>query len=90
MKKFYIVLILLLIISCGTASDVIKLSSNEQMVIAKDPWGEGHGGLELKAITKATEYCGEKGLKILSTEKTGASGWTGTSVTITFKCVSDE
>ena len=55
------------------------------MVIAKYPWGEGHGGLELKAITRATEFCGEKGLKILSTEKTGASGWTATAVTITFQ-----
>ena len=90
MKKFYIVLILLLIISCGTASDVIKLHNNENMVIAKDDWGESHGGLEIKAITKAAEYCGEKRLKIIDTEKTGAAGWTGTSVTIRFQCVTDE
>jgi hypothetical protein len=90
MKKFYVVLILLLIISCGTASNVIKLNKNEFMVIAKDEWGESHGGLELKAITKATDFCGEKGLKIIDTEKTGAAGWTGTSVTIRFQCVTDE
>ena len=90
MKIFYIVFILVLIISCGTASDVIRLHNNENMVIAKDAWGEDHGGLELKAIRKATEYCGEKRLKIIDTEKTGAAGWTGTSVTIRFQCVTDE
>ena len=49
--------------------------------------GEDHGGLELKAISKASMFCGERGLKIIDTEKTGAAGWTGTSVTIRFQCI---
>ena len=90
MKILCIILLFLFIFSCGTASDVIRLHNNENMVIAKDAWGEDHGGLELKAINKATEYCGEKRLKIIDTEKTGAAGWTGTSVTITFQCVTED
>lgn len=70
---------------------LIKLNKNEYMVIAKDELGgESHGGLEMKAITKATEFCGEKGLKIIDTDKTGDAGWTATSVTIKFRCLTDE
>jgi hypothetical protein len=87
MKRTVIILLLLFITSCGTASDVIKLHNSENMVVAKDAWGEDHGGLELKAISKASEFCGERGLKIIDTEKTGAAGWTGTSVTIRFQCI---
>jgi len=49
--------------------------------------GEDHGGLELKGITKASEFCGESWFKIIDTEKTGAAGLTGTSVTIRFQCI---
>jgi len=86
MKKIIFVLLIAMAVSSCASSGIVKISEDEMYITEASNWGISHGTLRMDALKKAKESCGEKGIKIISDEMGGVTGWSATTVNIRYRC----
>jgi hypothetical protein len=92
MRKIILCAIPSLIVGCATTSDVVPYGKDSYMLSSGDVWGGySQGSLQVKAAQRASSFCAEKGkvFVVRNTGGQGVQGWTSTSSTLIFSCVSE-
>jgi hypothetical protein len=77
---------------CATTSNIVSYGKDSYMLSANDIWGGYSGGsLQVKAAERANEFCRKQGkvFVVRNTGSGGVQGWTPTSSTLVFSCISE-
>jgi len=82
----------LLVAGCATTTDVVPYGKDTYLLSTADIWGGySQGSLKVKAAQRASAFCAEQG-KVFTVRNTGGQGtqgWTSTSATLIFSCISE-
>ncbi len=87
--RFFIFLSSLLIVACGSVSEVVALSEDSFVISSSGIVGNGSASAEeIKALRSATLYCQKKSLQlnVINIEKVDPMFGRAPSSTITFRC----
>ena len=87
--RFFIFLSSLLIVACGSVSEVVALSEDSFVISSSGIVGNGSASAEeIKALSSATLYCQKKSLQlnVINIEKVDPMFGRAPSSTITFRC----
>lgn len=93
MRQVITVLISIGLIGCASTSDIVPYGADSYMLSSDDVWGGySQGSLQVKAAQRATDFCAkkEKVFIVRNTNSQGTQGWTSTSSTLIFSCVSKD
>ena len=89
---FFMVVAIASLVGCATTSDIVPYGRDSYMLSAGDVWGGYSGGtLQVKAAQRANEFCRSQGkvFVVRNAGTAGVQGWTSTSSTLVFSCVSE-
>jgi hypothetical protein len=92
MRKIGLLMALLALFGCATTSDIVPYGKDSFLLSSDDVWGGySQGSLQVKAAQRASAFCAERGkvFVVRNTSGQGVQGWTSTSSTLIFTCVSD-
>lgn len=94
MLKVQIMALSTLIFSgCASTTDIVPYGKDSYLLAAEDIWG-GHSrsSLQVKAAQRASQFCASQGKKFIvrNTNTTGTQGFTSTSSSLIFSCVSED
>jgi hypothetical protein len=77
---------------CATTSEIAPYGRESFILSAGDIWGGYSGGsLQVRAAQTANEFCQKQGkvFVVRNTSVSGVQGWSSTSSTLIFSCVSE-
>lgn len=92
MRKVMLVPAAAALFGCATTSDVVPYGKDSFLLSSGDVWGGySQGTLQVKAAQRASSFCAERGkvFVVRNTGGQGIQGWTSTSSTLIFSCVSE-
>lgn len=92
MKRTAITLSAVALVGCATTSDVVPYGKDSFLLSSGDVWGGySQGTLQVKAAQRASAFCAERGkvFVVRNAGGQGVQGWTSTSSTLIFSCVSE-
>ena len=93
MQKVITALCSMYLIGCASTTDVVQYGKDSYMLSSGDVWGGySQGSLQVKAAQRASDFCAKKDKLFIvrNTAGQGTQGWTGTSSTLIFSCVSKD
>ena len=82
----------LLLAACASPSAITPYGKDSYIVSVDDVWGgNSPGRLQVTAAQEANSYCAKQGkvLRVRNTSGQGTTGWTSTSSTLIFSCISE-
>jgi hypothetical protein len=92
MQKLFLCAFPLLLAGCASTTAVVPYGKDSYMLSSDDFWGAySRGSLQVKAAQSASAFCAERGkvFVVRNTGGQGVQGWTSTSSTLIFSCVSE-
>jgi hypothetical protein len=96
MKKSMLSLLSLFVITvisgCASTSEVVPYGKDSYIISTEDSAGcLSPAKLQVNAAKEANEYCAKQGkvMRVRNTSSHGTQGWTGTSSSLIFSCISE-
>ena len=92
MRRSIWVVSITLAAGCGTPTAITPYGKDSYIISVDDVWGgNSPGRLQVKAAQDANAYCGQQGkvLRVRNTSGQGTTGWTSTSSTLIFSCLTE-
>ena len=83
---------LTVVAGCSTPSAITSYGKDSYILSVDDIWGgNSPGRLQVKAAQDANAYCAQQGkvLRVRNTSGQGTTGWTSTSSTLIFSCITE-
>lgn len=81
-----------LTVGCATPSAITPYGKDSYIMSVDDVWGgNSPGKLQVKAAQDANAYCAKQGkvLRVRNSTGQGTTGWTSTSSTLVFSCITE-
>ncbi len=91
--KTQILVLSVALAGCATTSEIVPYGKDTYMLSSDDIWGGHSGGsLQVKAAQSANAFCAKQGKQFIvrNTGTQGLQGWTPTSSTLIFSCISEK
>lgn len=81
-----------LAVGCATPSKVTPYGKDSYIIAVDDGWGvNSPSSLQVKAAEAANAYCAKQGkvMRVRNASERGTAGWTITSSSLVFSCISE-